>query len=113
MRKRTNICFLEVFFKLKMQNISIIDSARTYRKSISALYLFDGLLTGTLWDIKMSEKEKEILIFCIKYALNEELPSRSKQVDQFVMDNIDVFTQKKTKIDLFLFDVEKFDVSLQ
>ena len=105
--------FFGSFYKLKMQNISIIDSARTYRKSISALYLFDGLLTGTLDGVKMSEKEKEILIFCIKYALNEELPSRPKQVDQFVMDNIYVFTQKKTKIDLYLSDVVKFDDSLQ
>ena len=83
---------------------------------ISALYLFDGLLSGTLNDtegIKMSEKEKEILIFCIKYALNEELPSRPKQVDQFVMDNIYVFTQKKTKIDLYLSHLNKFDNSLQ
>ena len=105
--------FFGSFYKLKMQNISIIDSARTYRKSISALYLFDGLLTGTLYGVKMSEKEKEILIFCIKYALNEELPSRPKQVDQFVMDNIYVFTQKKTKIDLNLWSLMKFDVSLQ
>merc|ERR1719242_1988359 len=91
--------FFGSFYKLKMQNISIIDSARTYRKSISALYLFDGLLTGTLWGgFKMSEKEKEILIFCIKYALNEELSSRPKHVDQFVMDNIYVFTQKKDQI---------------
>ena len=105
--------FFGSFYKLKMQNISIIDSARTYRKSISALYLFDGLLTGSLDGVKMSEKEKEILIFCIKYALNEELPSRPKQVDQFVMDNIYVFTQKKIKIDLKLRDLEKFDVSLQ
>ena len=61
----------------------------------------------------MTEAEKEILLFCIKYALSEELSSRPKQVDQFVMDNVFVFTQKKTKIDLKLYDVEQLDISLQ
>ena len=87
--------------KLNVQDIIIVLTATSHRRSLAALYLFDAALSGMdLNDamLKVSATDIEILTFCIKHTLKEELPPTPKCINDFVLDSFYAFCQKKTKI---------------
>ena len=101
-------------YELSVENITIVASARSYRQSIGALYLLDAALTGQYMRKREAKKEDiEILKFCIKYALNEEVPPKPKCVDEYVMDCMYSFCQNKTKILVDPLTMEDVDVFLK
>ena len=100
---------------VSVDDIAIVASARSYRRSLGALYLFDAALSGQdMWGRDMNgtnlkKKEIEILDFCTKHALNEKLPSKPQGVDDYVLDNLYCFQRNKTKIYLdYYYGVNRF-----
>ena len=95
---------------VSVDDIIIVSSSRAYRESIGALYLFDVAFTGQeMGKTKVDESQKEILDFCIKSALNQPIPPQPIAVDQYVLDNFYCFRQKKTKLVLNPFRMNKND----
>ena len=105
--------FFGSFFKVKLANIAIVSSCRVYKQSLVALSFFDGILSGTGdGNAKLKPSDSLILEFCVKNALKEPLPSKPKEVDQFVLDNVFAFCQNKTKIVLISGSLNMFEDSL-
>ena len=101
-------------WKLSVDNITIVASSRSYRQSIAALYLLDAALTGqNMEQMEVKKEDIEILDFCIKHALNQELPPKPKYVDEYVMGCVYSFCQNKTKITGYPIGLKEVDSFLK
>ena len=84
---------------LELKDIAIMASARVYRQSLHALYLFDAALCGRdNWSDEFSQIDLKILIFCIKHVIGENVGPPPNGVDEYVLENMYSFTQQKHKI---------------
>ena len=100
--------------KLRIYNVSMVASSRSYSRSMAALYLFDtvlsfGYITTPKRDelgVKVNMKIVGILDYCIKYILKQPLPPKPDCVDQYVLDTMYCFCQSKTDISLFPYGVD-------
>merc|ERR1712192_52268 len=93
--------FFGSLFKLRLETLMLVESAKNYKQSIGAFYKFDALLSGVKMDGKMaevSEVEFDIVDSCIESVLGE--PCSDSKLDDFILDNFYAFTQQKTRITL-------------
>ena len=95
--------------RLSLDDIAIVTTCRIYRHSLAALFLFDGMLTRQKIRARdVTDEHVRILEYCIKRTLNEkELPQKPQCVDQFVMDNVHAFCQRKTTVKLSSLNLNK------
>ena len=101
-------------YKLSVDNITNVASSRSYRQSIAALYLLDAALTGQyMGKMEVKKEDIEILDFCIKHALNQELPPKPKYVDEYVLNCVYSFCQNKSKMVVFPYCMQNDDIFLK
>ena len=94
--------FFGSLFKLQLETLILVDSAKNYKQSFGAFYKFDAALSGA--DIgAVSRTEFELFDNCIKSVFGE--PFANSQLDAFILDNFYAFTQHKTRIVLFPADI--------
>lgn len=101
--------------RLSVDDITIVASSRVYRKSLAALYVLDAVFTGQEVNVKdVNAEVLRMIDFSIKYSLNEkEIPPKPAYVDNFVLDNLYSFCQKKTKVHLRSIEFKSLPRSLK
>lgn len=102
-------------YKLNVEDIIIVASSRVYRRSMAALYFLDSLFTAQQVDADDVDDEiLKIIDFCIRCSLDENnMPPKPKCVDDFVLDILYGFCQKKTKLLMNLYYFQKVPESLR
>ena len=89
--------FFGSIFKLRLETVKLVDSAKNYKQSIGAFYKFDAALSGAdMFRIKVSQTEFKIIDSCIKSVCGE--PFADSKLDAFILDNFYAFVQHKTRI---------------
>ena len=75
-------------YRLSLENIFILESKRSYKQSIGALYLFGAALSGQFGiGQNVTLKEQQILNLCIESVSGGDSNVISKAVDQYITDN--------------------------
>ena len=90
-------------FKLSVENIFILESSKSYKQSIGALYLFAAALSGQRFiGRNVTLKEQQILNECIASVSGGASNVVSKAVDEYITDNMYCFCKSNTKMLLVL-----------
>ena len=96
-------------FKLLLETISIVATSRSYRKSIAGLCLMDALLSGfPSKTLKVTEETVKTSMLLLEAALSDASSPKNGDLDQYVMDNLYCFCQRRTKI---MIDLNGFQVA--
>ena len=82
---------------------------------MTALYWLDAMFTGQeIYEGDITDESIETIDFCIKYSLNEkDISHKPQYVDNFMLDNVYGFCQKKTKANLWTRYFRNVPVTLQ
>ena len=85
--------------KLSVDDITMVETTRSYAQSMSVLYMFDAVLSGlALGQIRSTKKQLAILKSCLEYIRSGSIQMKHRAVDDYVLDNVYSFCQRKTKI---------------
>lgn len=102
--------FVAGHFALRIVEITVVETAKNYRKELRTLYLFDAMITATpMWKskVKESSSEYELLSKLIALELKNEMAD-SLEFDEFFKMEWSLFLQNKTEIKIKLCWLNKY-----
>eukprot|EP01084_Bolivina_argentea_P193599 332134_1 len=95
--------FISARYKIEMQAIIIIETAKNYENIMTALYKFDAMISGqSMFGVEITKTDVSIVDSSIKYALEDSFDKSDDKLDKYIKDNFLLFAANKTQIILKL-----------
>merc|ERR1719319_463218 len=91
-------------YALKLESVRMIETQNNYRKFLRAFHLFDLLVSGVLFNEKVTKADVRI----VRGAVSEYLGVESNGYHSFVNDTFRHFCARKTQIVLDLHGMNKW-----